>query len=115
MGVRKAERIASIIKKAVSEYTALELDDPQVEFVTVTDVEVTNDLSFAKVYVTFMDQKGSSADRLEALERHKGQIRTHVASHLDTRKCPALIFKIDESLEKGNRIEEIIRQLNKND
>lgn len=109
---KKADRVASIIKRAVSEFITFELNDPTVGFVTVTDVEVTNDLSFAKVFVTFMDEQGNNTERMDALERHKGQIRSHVAGQLDTRKCPQLLFKIDESLETGNRIDAILKDLN---
>lgn len=110
---KKSYRVASIIKRCVSEYLALELNEPQIGFVTITDVEVTNELSFAKIYVTFMDNKANAVDRLESLSRYKGRIRSYVSRHLDTKKCPELIFIIDDSLEKGNRIERILDVLNR--
>lgn len=111
MAVKKSARIASIIKKNISEYLTFELSDSQLGFVTVTDVEVTNDLSYAKVFVTFLNEKQDKEKSLETLTKYKGKIRSYVASNLDTKKCPEFIFLIDNSLETGNRIEAIIEEL----
>ena len=108
----KSERVASIIKRCISEMLTMELNDPKIGFVTVTDVEVSNDLSFAKVYVTFLGKQERNDAGLKALQRAKGKIRTFISRRLDTRKCPDLIFLLDDSLEKGNRIDAIIEGLN---
>ena len=108
----KKDRVASIIKLSISEMLTFELRDPDIGFATITDVEVTNDLSIAKVFVTFLGTKRDGAKGLEALNRAKGKIRSYVSHKLDTRRCPDLIFIIDDSLEKGNRIEAIIEELN---
>ncbi len=109
----KAERVASVIKKSISEMLVTELSDPKIGFATITDVDVTNDLSFAKVYVTFLGKKERNDAGLQALQRAKGRIRTFVSRRLDTRKCPDLIFLHDDSLETGNRIEKILSDLSK--
>ncbi len=109
---QKSERVASIIRKTISEMLRTDLSDPKIGFCTVTDVTVTNDLSFAKVYVTFLGKDERNEAGLKALNRAKGRIRTHVSKQLDTRKCPELIFMLDESLKTGNRIDEIIREIN---
>ena len=109
----KTERISSIIKKNVSSILQYEITNKNVGFVTVTDVEVTNDLSFAKVYVTFLGKQERNEAGLRTLDKAKGRIRNYVSKHLDTRKCPELTFLLDESLETGNRIESIINELNK--
>ena len=54
----KAEKIAGIIQKEVSEIIQFELKDPKIGFITITDVTVTNDLSIAKIYVSFFRSKG---------------------------------------------------------
>ena len=109
----KSERVASIIKRCVSELLTTELNDPKIGFVTVTDVSVSNDLSFAKVYVTFLGKQERNDAGLRALEKAKGRIRNYVSKNLDTRKCPELIFLHDDALETGNRIESIINELNR--
>ena len=111
----KSERVASIIKRCVSELLTTELNDPKLGFVTVTDVEVSNDLSFAKVFVTFLGKQERNDAGLRTLDKAKGRIRSYVSKHLDTKKCQELIFLQDESLETGNRIESIINKLNGKD
>ena len=108
----KTERISSIIKKNVSSILQYEITNKNVGFVTVTDVEVTNDLSFAKIFVTFLDDEKHHKTHMEALENVKGLVRSKLAKTLSTRKCPELIFSYDKSLATGNRIDSIIKDLN---
>lgn len=109
----KAEKVAGIIQKEISEIIQLELKDPKVGFITITDVTVTNDLSIAKIYVSFLGQKAREEAGMKALQRSKGFLRSALAKRMTMRKVPELIFKIDDSLEKGNKIERIIYEINK--
>lgn len=107
----KQERIAGIIKKNISDIIQRRLKDPSVGFVTVTDVTVTNDLSFAKIYVTFLDKPELKEKRLDSLKKAKGFIRTELGKEMSTYKVPDLIFVLDDSLEKGNRIDAILNDV----
>lgn len=107
----KAERIAGIIQKEISSIIQFELKDPKVGFVTITDVTVTNDLSIAKIYVSFLGQKAREEAGLKALNRSKGFIRSTLSKRLTIRKTPELIFLIDDALERGNKIEDIIQTI----
>ncbi|MCH4287201.1 MULTISPECIES: 30S ribosome-binding factor RbfA [Bacillota] len=109
----KAEKVAGIIQKEVSEIIQFELKDPKIGFITITDVTVTNDLSIAKIYVSFLGQKAREEAGMKALERSKGFIRTNLAKRMTLRKVPELQFKIDDSLERGNKIEKILYEMNK--
>lgn len=109
----KAEKVAGIIQKEVSEIIQFELKDPKIGFITITDVTVTNDLSIAKIYVSFLGQKAREEAGMKALERSKGFIRTNLAKRMTLRKVPELQFKIDDSLERGNKIEKILYEINK--
>ena len=109
----KAEKVAGIIQKEVSEIIQFELKDPKIGFITITDVTVTNDLSIAKIYVSFLGQKAREEAGMKALERSKGFIRTNLAKRMTSRKVPELQFKIDDSLERGNKIEKILYEMNK--
>lgn len=104
----KAEKISGIIQKEVSEIIQFTLKDPKIGFITITDVTVTGDLSIAKVYVSFLGQKAREEAGMKALDRSKGFIRSELAKRMTIRKVPQLIFLIDDSLEKGNKIERII-------
>ena len=100
----KSDKIAAIIQREVSSIIQMELKDPKVGFITITDVTVTNDLSIAKIYVTFLGKQARIDAGMKALERSKGFIRSQLAGRLTIRKVPELIFLYDESLEKGNQI-----------
>lgn len=109
----KKDKIAGIIQKEVSEIIQFELKDPKIGFITITDVDVTGDLSIAKVFVSFLGQDARKEAGMKALERSKGFIRSELAKRLTIRKVPTLIFLQDTSLDKGNKIEKIIMDINR--
>lgn len=106
----KLERINSAIKRELSYVIANEVKDRSIDFVTVTAVRTTNDLSYCKVYVTvFKDELRE--DALKALKNAKGFIRKSLAGRVDIRHIPELEFVYDESLEYGKRIEDKIKEI----
>lgn len=110
MSQLKKERLEATMQKELSLILRDEVKDPALRMCTVTSVTVTNDLSIAKVYISFMEHEKRGMD---ALERSKGFIRSKLAHVLKIRKCPELHFVVDDSLEYGNHIEELIRKLHK--
>ena len=110
MSQLKKERLEATMQKELSLILRDEVKDPALRMCTVTSVTVTNDLSIAKIYVSFMEHEKRGMD---ALERSKGFIRSKLAHVLKIRKCPELHFVVDDSLEYGNHIEELIRKLHK--
>ncbi len=108
MASRK-DRVPALILKNISEIIQFEVKSKSIGFVTVTDVDVSNDFSHAKVYVTFLGQ-GNVNSRLEALERTKGFIRSSLAKKMDIRKVPELHFIIDDSFEKARKIDESLKK-----
>lgn len=107
MSVSK-DRLVSNIKRHISEIIQYDLNDKDVGHVTVTDVEVTRDLSYATVFVTFFDERGVPTERVDILNRAKGFIRTQLSQRISTYKTPDIIFKYDKSLNRGERIDEIL-------
>ena len=106
----KIERIASEMIKQISYILATEIKDNDIKFVTVTDCKVSNDLSFAKVYVTVLD-KEKTKDTIDALNNAAGFIRKELAIRIDIRHIPELTFVYDESIEYGKNIENIIEKI----
>ena len=98
----KIERIASSMEKEISEILRLEIKDEQIKFVTVTACHVTNDLSFAKVYVTVLDENKIDTT-IKALNNAKGFIRKELANRLDIRHMPELEFIYDDSVAYGKK------------
>ena len=111
--VLKKDKINGIIQRQLTQILQLEVKDPKIGFCTITAVDVTKDLSIAKIYVTFLGKDYKKRDGLAALERSKGFIRSLLAKRLTIRRVPELVFLLDESLEYGNKIEGILKELNK--
>lgn len=106
----KINRIASQMVKEISYVLATEIKDSDIRFVTVTDVKVTNDLSFAKVYVTVL-KDDKKEETLKALKNAASFIRKELANRLEIRHIPELEFVYDESIEYGKKIENIIENI----
>lgn len=107
----KIERLAQIIQKEVSLILQTEVKDPRIAWVTITDVELTNDLSYAKLFINFLPNEHSNEEIMESLEKAKGFIRSKLSHQLTIRKVPQLIFEYDDSLDKGNRIDELLKNV----
>lgn len=110
----KIERIASELVKQISYILAMEIKDSDIKFVTVTDCKVSNDLSFAKVYVTVFD-KDKKDNAIKALNNARGFIRRELANRIDIRHIPELSFVYDESIAYGKSIEDIIEKIHEED
>ena len=79
--------------------------------VTVTDVECAKDLKNATVYFSFFSKKYSEKDVKTALKGAAGYLRTYLAGKLNLRETPLLAFSYDNSIERGNRISELLRDV----
>ncbi len=99
------------MKKELTDILSRKVKDPRVGFVTVTDVEVTGDLQQAKVYITVLGNEQDREGTLKALAKAKGFIRSEVGQRIRLRKTPELIFEFDESVEYGNRIDTLLREI----
>lgn len=105
----KIERLEQIIQKEVSLILLNDVKDPRIASVIITDVEVTGDLSWAKIFINFLPNEHDHAEIMDSLEKAKGFIRSKLSQQLKIRKVPQLIFEYDDSLDKGNRIDEILK------
>ncbi len=111
----KQKRLEGIIRKNISDIIQFSMKDPNVGFVTITDVTVSNDHSYAKVFVSFLGKEARAEAGLKALNRASGYIRSELAQRLSIRRTPELIFVIDETAERGKHIDEIIAKIHEND
>lgn len=116
----RQERIGVEIKKIISDMLLREIKDPRLAdgMVSITDVEVTRDGSYAKVFLTVYaadDDKEAQERALEGLEHCKGLIKREIGQRMDLRRVPELLFEIDTSLEYGRRMDALIEKAVKND
>ena len=107
----RTRRIAEEIRKIVSTMLINGIKDPRINsLVSVTDVEVTSDLSYAYIYVSILG--GDEEYTLDGLKSACGYIRREVGKNIKIRHTPEIIFKIDDSLLKGMYMDELIKKVN---
>ena len=109
----KIERLNNLFLAELSNIIFKEIKNPLIKTVTLTAVEITNDLSFAKVYFTCMNEDKDKV--LAELNEAKGFLRTKLANTIEIRHTPELIFEFDNSIEYGQNIEKIIEEIHKRD
>jgi ribosome-binding factor A len=96
------ERIGNVVRNVVAQAIQARLTDPRIPPITsVTRVEVSDDLSVAKVYVSVMAPEARRQLAVDALQHAAGLIRRMLAPELRIRKLPMLVFKLDESVRRG--------------
>lgn len=91
------------------------LKDPRIGFVTVTAVEMTPDLHLAKVFFTVMGDEQARRDSAAGLKSSAPFLRREIGKHLHMRYVPDLLFVYDASIDYGNRIESLIKQIHRDD
>lgn len=106
----KIERLNHTYQEAISTILMKEVKDADIKFVTVTGVEVTNDLSYAKVYYTVLDEEKKDSTK-RALEKASSFIRTKLADMVEVRHTPELRFIYDSSIAYGEHIDKIIKEI----
>ena len=104
---KRSERVAGQLRRDLARLIQQEIKDPEVGFVSLSDVEVTRDLSHAKVFITVFEPE-KAKESLKALSRASAFLRTRLAQELRLRHVPELHFVHDDSVEKGSHIDELI-------
>lgn len=105
-------RVGEQIKKELSLILQSEFKDPRIGFLTITGVEVTNDLFQAKIYLSVLGTDQQKADTLNALDSGTGFIRAELGKRIRLRVVPKLIFIFDSSIAYGSHIEQLLVKLN---
>ena len=109
----RPERVAQQMRREVASILERDLRDPRLQdrWVSVTDVEVTPDLSMARIYVSVLEGGPTREQALEALQNAAGFVRHALAPRLGLREMPEIRFLLDTSIERGARVEELLAQV----
>ncbi|NLA58943.1 MAG: 30S ribosome-binding factor RbfA [Firmicutes bacterium] len=107
---QRVQRVREAIKQEASDIIR-KMKDPRVAFVTVTDAEVSRDLRHVKIFVSVLGDDESKRSAMEGLERATGYIRSEIGQRIRLRHTPEIIFRWDESIERGARISQLLREL----
>jgi ribosome-binding factor A len=108
---KRSEKIAETIHETVSLILCKGLNDPRIGFVTIIAVEVTDDLSLARIFFTAIGDDESRKHSEIGLNSAKGFIRKELGRVLTIRHLPEILFKYDHSQDYGNRIDSILKEI----
>jgi len=111
MSSQRPIRVGEQIRAELTELIAREVHDPGIGFLTLTRVDVTSDLQLARVYYTTMGAEHARRESGRALERARPFLRRQLGRRLRLRHVPDLQFFFDESIERHDRIERILQEL----
>lgn len=112
MQKQRVARLNSLLKEVISEVIRKDVRNPHVtELITVTRVDITKDLHYAKVYISVIGTPQQKADTLNALQSAAGFIAVNASKKVVMRYFPALTFKLDDGVDKHMRIEELLSEI----
>jgi ribosome-binding factor A len=106
-GQGRPQRLGDLIQRELSELVRLELRDPRVGMITITSVDVSPDMSHAKVFFTLLE-KDYLDETLAGLKRAAGFLRSQLSRRIEMYTTPELRFEYDESVERGDRLSRLI-------
>lgn len=115
MSKHRPNRLAETLKEEISQLIRVELKDPRIGFVTLTSVDVADDLAHAKVYVSVLGTEDEGKASLEALNRAAGFVRSEIGKRIRLRHVPAIVFKYDPSIQHGAHIAKLLRDVGVSD
>lgn len=105
------DKVAEVLKREVSNIIHDELKDPRLGFITITKVEMTRDLRYAKIFFSVLGKEGDYQKSREALDCASGFIRTLIAQRIRLRFAPEIVFKEDRSCEYSIKIQQVLDQI----
>ena len=108
----RMQKVDEEFKRELSKIIDQDLKNPNITgLISVTKVKTSSDLKNARIYISILGSK-SKKNTMEGLKKASGFIRTELARRVNLRYTPELIFELDETLEYGSRIDNIIKELN---
>ena len=108
----RSDRVAEELLKEISSIIRLEMKDPRIaQLTSITRVEVSKDLKNAKALVSVYGSEKEQNETIEALSRGAGFVRSVLGKRLRMRQTPAVVFRLDDSIERGAAIQKILKEV----
>jgi len=107
---KRSQRVSDLLRREIADIIIYRLKDPRISFVTVTGVDVTDDIKIARVYVSIFQDEDKKIT-LEVLNSAKSFIRSELSKRLRMKFIPSIEFRLDTSIEYGNRIEKLFKEI----
>lgn len=111
----RSSRIADHIQRELADLIRREVNDPRASMVTITGVEVTRDLAYAKIFISTLDSSHSIDEVVDALNKASGFLHYLLRDRMTSRIVPRLTFYHDKSIDEGMKIDALLAGLNKHD
>jgi ribosome-binding factor A len=107
---KRSQRLRILLREEIADIVMNRVKDPRLGFVTVTDVDLTEDLKIARIFVSVMEEadKGRS---IEILNAARGLVRSEISRRLRIKVIPAVEFRIDRSITHGRRIDALLKEI----
>ncbi|MEW6214690.1 MAG: 30S ribosome-binding factor RbfA [Nitrospirota bacterium] len=110
---KRSQRVGDLLREEIADIVIHRLKDPRIGFITVTGVDVTDDIKIARVYVSILKDEEKKTT-LEILNSAKSFIRSELSKRLRMRFIPIIEFRLDVSIEYGNRIDRLLKEIKEN-
>lgn len=111
MSSTRVERLQEQLKVEISDILRKQVKDPRIGFVSITGVEMSKDFGHVKVFVSVMGDDMAKAQSMAGLDKAGGFIRTEVGARIRLRHTPEILFRLDDSIEHGAHILELLSKL----
>lgn len=111
MAQYRMNKVNDLLKQEISDILIKELKDPKIGFVSLTDVETSQDLKHAKIYVSVLGEEKDVKTSLYGLKRAAPYIRHLLSQRIRLRSIPELVFKYDESIKRGSHLLSLMKSL----
>jgi ribosome-binding factor A len=111
---KRSQRVSDLLREEIADIIFYKLKDPRLGFITVTGVDVTDDLKMASIYISVLKEE-EKKPTLDILNSAKSFIRTELSKRLRMKFVPVIDFRLDSSIEYGNKIDKLLDEIRKKD
>jgi ribosome-binding factor A len=107
---KRSQRVGDLLREEIADIVIHRLKDPRIGFITITEVDVTDDIKIARVYVSILKDEEKKTT-IEILNSAKSFIRSELSKRLRMKFIPSIEFRLDTSIEYGTRIDKLLREI----
>jgi ribosome-binding factor A len=107
---KRSQRVSDLLREEIADIVIYRLKDPRIGFITITGVDVTDDIKIAKVYVSVLKDEDKK-NTLDILNSAKSFIRSELSKRLRMKSIPGIEFRLDASIEYGDRIDKLLKKI----
>ncbi len=107
---KRSQRVSDLLRKEIADIIMYKLKDPRIGFITVTGVDVTDDIKIARIYVSILKDEERKTT-IAILNSAKSFIRSELSKRLRMRSIPSIEFRLDASIEYGNKIDKLLKKI----